>query len=75
MTRILITEGVIDRVIEGFFNAVLKKKRKALARASAADPELKQILVDLEKAEANLRRILEKHARDQNINPLLTGLE
>ena len=75
MTRILITEGLIDKVIMAFFNAVLKDKRRALAKAAAADPEIKQILLDLEKAKANLRRVLEKHAQDQDINPLLTGLD
>lgn len=75
MTRVVISEGLIDSVIVGLFNAVLKEKRRALRKAAAADPELKQVLADLQQAKAELRRVLEKHVQDRDINPLLTGLD
>jgi len=75
MTRGIITEGLIDKIIVGLFNAVLKEKRRALARASAADPELKKILLNLANSKKELRDFLEKHQRDPNVNPLLTGLD
>jgi len=75
MTRVLITEGIIDRVIVGLFNAVLKEKRRALAKMAAADPDIKRILADIQRAKAELEKVLQKHAKDQDINPFLAGLE
>jgi len=74
MPRVIISEGLIEKFIVGIFNAILKEKRKSIERARAADPELKQIIQQLEQNKEELRQWLVQHQTDPKTGELTSHL-
>jgi len=74
MTRIILNEHLVDRFIVGLFNAVLTRKKKIIQKAMNADPEIKRIVLDIEKSRRELEEYVKNNSQD-SITPFLTGLD
>ena len=60
MSKDVLTEGIVDKIITKIFTAILKGKNKAIMKMVAKDPELKRLTMAAEDAVENKRDYLEK---------------